>query len=198
MKVITQLIRHFWARGALSHEQAEYLLDQGFARLTDLPGFVPVEPVEVPREEVAVLAAQPLELTAEVLERPRRKTGRGGPKGVVPEEEDLRIWLRKQFAARARALPSLVRLGECFGPCATWQDGAIRIRQAKPPRLAKRLAESLQARAVGLGNLWRAIDLEPFYTRMEDASLRGPTVRAFRTLLSLQDASRLGKYGWIL
>jgi hypothetical protein len=92
MKVITQLIRHFWQRGALSPQQAEYLLDQGFARLVDLPGFVPP-----PEEPVAALIERPIELATpleeigEQLEAPPRRRGRGGPKGAVPEEEDLRL-----------------------------------------------------------------------------------------------------------
>jgi hypothetical protein len=198
MKVITQLIRHFWQRGALSPEQAEYLLDQGFAKLADLPGFKPVERVDTPQPAVAVLAPHPLEATTEDLERPRRRAGRGGPKGVVPEADDLQLWLRKQFLRRGRAFSSLVRLGERFGPCATWHDAVKRIRQTKPERFVKGLAGALRSQQVGLRNLWQAVDPEPFYARMEDASLRGPTVRAFRMLLSVQDAAQLGKYCWIL
>ncbi len=198
MKVITQLIRHFWQRGALSPEQAEYLLDQGFARPSDLPGYKPVEHAVEQLPEVVVLAPHPLEATAEALERPRRRVGRGGPKGVVPEADDLQLWLRKQFSLRARDFVSLVRLGERFGPCPTWLDAAKRIRQAKPDRFARGLAAALRSQQVALRSLWQAVDLEPFHTRMEDASLRGPTVRAFRMLLSLQDASQLGKYCWIL
>jgi hypothetical protein len=108
MKVITQLIRHFWQRGALSPEQAEYLLDQGFARLADLPGYQP--PPEADTPAVATATIEPptvLEELGEQLHRPRRRGG-GGPKGAVPKESDLRLWLNKQFARRSRALSSLV------------------------------------------------------------------------------------------
>lgn len=200
MKVITQLIRHFWERGALSREQADYLLDQGFARKADLPGFVPLpEPAPPPPRVVEVLAPHPLELATEHLEPPPRRPGRGGPKGgFVPEADDLKVWLRKQFARRRRAFGSLVRLAERFGPTAAWHDAAIRIRQIKLDRFVKGLSAALRAQDVALGSLWQAVDPEPFYARMEDATLRGPTVRAFRMLLALHDAPRLGKYAWIL
>ncbi len=112
MKVITQLIRHFWQRGALSPEQAEYLLDQGFARLADLPGYQP--PPDAAAPAVATATIEPpsaLEELGEQLDRPRKRGG-GGPKGVVPEENDLRLWLNKQFARRSRALASLVTLAK--------------------------------------------------------------------------------------
>lgn len=197
MKVITQLIRHFWQRGALTNDQAEYLLDQGFARLSDLPGFKPRE-VNYEVAPKPVLVPQPLELAGEALEKPRRKAGRGGPKGVVPEAEDLKIWLRKQFELRAAAFKSLVRLGEQYGECATWQEAAVRLRQAPRAKFGATLAAALRTRNSGLQQVWEAVDPEPFYSRMEDASLRGPTVRAFRMLLSINDASQLGKYSWIL
>ncbi len=39
MKVISQLIRHFWERGVLSSEEVEYLVQHGFARRHDVPGY---------------------------------------------------------------------------------------------------------------------------------------------------------------
>ncbi|QJW97309.1 hypothetical protein FTUN_4879 [Frigoriglobus tundricola] len=38
MRVIEQLVHHFWARGALTREQALFLVGHGFAREEDLPG----------------------------------------------------------------------------------------------------------------------------------------------------------------
>ena len=105
MKVITQLIRHFWQRGALSYDQAEYLLDQGFARMADLPGFKRRERVVVERQ-IEVLHPQPFEIATEEIQTPPRRRGGGGPKGSVPETEDLRPRLpRKQFVRRKRASP---------------------------------------------------------------------------------------------
>lgn len=199
MKVITQLIRHFWQRGALSPEQAEYLLDQGFARLADLPGYQP--PPEEPSPTVVerpIERPTPLEEIGEQLEQPSRRRGGGGPKGVVPEEEDLRLWLNKQFARRSRAFGSLVRLAERFRPCASWHEAAIVLRQVRTDRLHRGLAAALRTQEIGLRSLWTAIDPEPFHARMEDSSLRGPTVRAFRMLLALRSAPQMGKYVWIL
>jgi len=199
MKVITQLIRHFWERGALSREQADYLLEQGFARSADLPGFVPLpEPEPLPPRILQPLPPHPLELATEHLEPPPRRRGPGGPKGFVPEADDLKVWLRKQFVRRRKAFAALVRLAERFGPAPSWQDAAIRIRQIKLDRFVKGLAGALRAQDVALPSVWQAVDPEPFYARMEDATLRGPTVRAFRMLLALHDAPRLGKYAWIL
>src|SRR5205085_2258983 len=54
MRVIEQLVQHFWARGALTRDEALYLVGHGFVREADLPGLVerPPEPetdeVEVP------------------------------------------------------------------------------------------------------------------------------------------------------
>ncbi len=198
MKVITQLIRHFWQRGALTSEQAEYLLDQGFARLADLPGYQ--APPEVAESAVATKTIElpsRLEEIGEQLDRPRKR-GRGGPKGVVPEEKDLRMWLNKQFARRSRALASLVTFARQSAPCATWQDAVVRLRQVRPDRLQKGLASALRSHEIGLRTLWLAVDPEPFHARMEDASLRGPTVRAFRMLLALRSAPQMGRYVWIL
>ena len=41
MKVITQLIKHFWERGALLAAEIEYLVRHGFVRVRDLPGYEP-------------------------------------------------------------------------------------------------------------------------------------------------------------
>ena len=38
MRVIEQLVHHFWARGALTRAEALYLVKHGFARESDLPG----------------------------------------------------------------------------------------------------------------------------------------------------------------
>ena len=47
MRVIEQLVQHFWARGALTREEALYLVRHGFVREADLAGLVdqPAEPV---------------------------------------------------------------------------------------------------------------------------------------------------------
>ena len=181
-------------------EQADYLLGQGFARPADLPGFVPLpEPAPPPPRVLEVLPPHPLEVATEHLEPPPRRRGAGGPKGgFVPEADDLKVWLRKQFARRRRAFATLVRLAERFGPTTSWQEAAIQIRQIKLDRFVKGLSAALRAQDVALSSLWQAVDPEPFYARMEDATLRGPTVRAFRMLLALHDAPRLGKYAWIL
>jgi hypothetical protein len=68
----------------------------------------------------------------------------------------------------------------------------------RPDRFHKGLAAALRSQDFGLRTLWTAVDPEPFHARMEDASLRGPTVRAFRMLLSLRSAPRMGRYVWIL
>jgi hypothetical protein len=198
MKVITQLIRHFWQRGALTPEQAEYLLDQGFARLADLPGYQsPPEAAGVVVATTTIERPSPLEEIGERLDRPRKR-GKGGPKGVVPEENDLRLWLNKQFARRSRAFASLVTFARRFAPCATWQNAVVTLRQVRPDRFHKGLASALRSQEFGLRTFWTAVDPEPFHARMEDSSLRGPTVRAFRMLLALRSAPQMGRYVWIL
>ncbi len=152
MKVITQLIRHFWLRGALSPEQAEYLLDQGFARLTDLPAYRPVpEAPEQAAVERVVEPPTPLKQLGERLEEPPRRRPRGGgPTGVVPVEEDLRLWLNKQFARRARPLGTLVRLAARFRPCDDWREAAVVLRQAIRRAPQQQPKESLQQSLDGI------------------------------------------------
>jgi hypothetical protein len=41
MKVVQQLIEHFWDRGSLPLEQAHYLVEHGFIRAVHLAGYVP-------------------------------------------------------------------------------------------------------------------------------------------------------------
>ena len=41
MKVIQQLIGHFWERGALTPEEAHYLVEHGFIRAEELEGYGP-------------------------------------------------------------------------------------------------------------------------------------------------------------
>jgi hypothetical protein len=198
MKVITQLIRHFWQRGTLAYDQAEYLLDQGFARPADLPGFQRRQRSEESERVRPILYPQPLEIATEEIQPAPRRRGPGGPKGSVPEADDLRLWLRKQFARRRRALPTLIRLAQRFGPCSRWQDAAVLIRQVEPRKFGQGFAAALRLQQVGLRSLWQAIDPEPLHARMIDPTLRGPTVRAFRILLATDDPRQLGKYVWIL
>src|SRR5437016_8219712 len=40
MRVIEQLVQHFWARGAITRDEALYLVKHGFVREGDLPGLV--------------------------------------------------------------------------------------------------------------------------------------------------------------
>jgi hypothetical protein len=49
-----------------------------------------------------------------------------------------------------------------------------------------------------LARLWEALDPEPLHALVEREDRRGPAAQAFRVLLALRDADRLGRYGWIL
>ena len=55
MKVLQQLIQHFWLRGVLSVEQAHYLVESGFIRPGDLENY---EPRPQDREEETVVVSR--------------------------------------------------------------------------------------------------------------------------------------------
>src|SRR5262245_8312339 len=116
MKVITQLIKHFWQRGALTPAEIDYLVQHGFIRSRDLPGYSP--PPEEPAAAVPPLSiigtvspASPLDSVEDSLVRRRPKRGgRAQPRGRVVEIKELCARVAAELARRQAALGTLVRL----------------------------------------------------------------------------------------
>jgi hypothetical protein len=199
MKVITQLVQHFWQRGALTAEDADYLVRCGFVRAGDLEGFKP------PPEDVAAgfatppLAPRPLEAVEESLLRRGQKRGKkGAPKLAEVEPEELCARLHAEFDRRTEDLKSLVLLCRTKPFPATWEEAAAELRTLEPAKCRSVLMSRLRNGGVGLAGLWNAVDLEPFHHLLSDDEARGRTARAYFALLVARDAASLGRYGWIL
>ena len=193
MRVIEQLVHHFWARGALTREQALYLVNHGFARSADLPGLAdPSDPIDPktyepptpdPDEdydrEVGDLiggvaddkARQAEELEDELVGRNAGSRKAGGKK-KKPTGHNLApavATLAAHLAAR-EPYPALCELGCRLKPCADWQEAAKAVSAARPESLETALVGLLNARPRALGELWHWFDLE-------SGSSSGPTTR---------------------
>jgi hypothetical protein len=202
MKVITQLIRHFWQRGALTVQEIEYLVQHGFIRVRDLPGYNPAARPEPVLETPLIFPEPipppgPLEEIQESLVRRFGRRGSGGPRGKVIEAREICRRVKREFHRRETALSSLMELAR-REPTSDWQDAAVAIRQQSPESFGRALGGSLRHGSVSLKSLWRAIDMEPFHELLDDSEVRGPAARAYFALLVARDAGGLGKYAWVL
>jgi hypothetical protein len=208
MKVISQLVRHFWQSGALSADDVEYLLRHGFARLRDLPGYKPKKRSARPTALAAgaTLPARPIETTSplehfeETLVRrgpPRRSGGRSaGSKTIRPESICRR--LREMFKRRESALPSLVELARRLGPADDWQQALVVLRSVDSQPFEQALATALRRNAIQLVDLWQALDPDAMLALAHDPAHKGPAIRAFCAVLIAPDFPSLGKYQWVL
>lgn len=192
MKVITQLVQHFWQRNALTADQAEYLVNQGFVRAADLPGFEPSAPAVVGADQpssfkfkVPVKPPHPLESDEEKLRaKGPSKRGRGKAAAKTLTEKGLARLVEKEFAGRAAALESLRRWATLLGKAATWDEATVRIRQAAEARLFDRLRQSLRGNAIDLKTLWTALDIEPLHRLIDNEEVHVALPRAFRAVLT--------------
>ncbi len=206
--MITQLVRHFWQRGVLTLDDAEYLVRAGFVREQDLPGFtLPPEDARkrglVPDFGTAPHFDGPLELLEESLRRqaaPRRSRaeGRGPGKRPVLQPEDLCGLLQREFGRRWAKLKWIVRLGSARPGRSTWDSALSQLRGQGAAACRSSLASGLRAGTLKLGEVWTAVDTEPFHRLLDPSEARGRTANAFLALLMARDAGSLGKYAWIL
>ncbi len=189
MKVISQLIQHFWQRQALTQDQVEYLVNQGFVRATDLPGFVPSAPADKQPSSFKFKKPVPPPHPLEGVEERLRSKGAGRkPRGrsvaASLSEKDLVRSVERLLEARADALESLRRWAEPLGRCGSWVDAAHRVRQTSAARLLDHLNRSLKKNSVPLGTLWTALDIEPLHRLIDAEDARGSAPRAFRAALT--------------
>jgi hypothetical protein len=202
MKVVAQLIRHFWQRGVLTPLEAAYLRRHGFCRDKDLPGFKdPRAGSEVADLRVDLLPSQPdaLELIEDALVR-QTTVRRGGSraKSNPPSEKELLRRLRDEFAVRAAALDHLLTLAQRLAPADGWTDAAARLHAASKDEFHAALRDALVDGAVNLGELWQACDAESFHGLVEADDFRGPAARAFQAVLTTAGQGHLGGYAWVL
>lgn len=198
MRVIEQLVQHFWTRGALTREEALYLVEHGFVQESDLPGLVE-SPTPAPEPEPADDPRfDPKAVEAEVLEDELTGRNSGGKKGgkkkkpaghnVAPAAAHLAAHL----AAR-EPFPALHELGQRLKPCPTWRDAARLVAAAKPAALEVALVGLLGARARALGELWFWFDLEPVFAWAEHPDNAGPVAEAIGKLLRADTPGRVGR-----
>ena len=216
MRVIEQLVHHFWARGALTREEAFYLVKHGFAREADLPGLVepgqPIDPAtyEPPaldreeedyreREAADKKAREAEELEDELVGRNAGSRKAGGKKkkptghNLAPAVETIAA----HVAAR-EPFPALCELGNRLAPCATWRDAAKVVAAVKPEALETALVALLTARPRALGELWFWFDLESLYEWSGDEDNAGPVADGLSKLLRADNLTQFGRLGQLL
>ncbi len=207
MRVIEQLVQHFWTRGALSRAEALYLVKHGFVREGDLAGLVepPPEPetdeFEVPAEilddrddpRFDPKAREAEELEDELTGRNAgggKKAGKKKPAGhnLAPAAARLAAHL-----AEREPYPALHELGRRLKPCPTWRDAAKAVAAADAKKLEAALVAILNARPRALGELWFWFDLEPLFRWAEHADNAGPVADAIGKLLRADTPTRVGR-----
>jgi hypothetical protein len=221
MRVIEQLVHHFWARGALTREQALYLVNHGFARSADLPGLAdPSDPIDPktyepptpdPDEdydrEVGDLiggvaddkARQAEELEDELIGRNAGSRKAGGKK-KKPTGHNLApavATLAAHLAAR-EPYPALCELGCRLKPCADWREAAKAVSTARPESLETALVGLLNARPRALGELWHWFDLEVLFEWACDKENAGPVAESLSKLLRADNPAQVGRLGQLL
>src|SRR5437870_1095207 len=170
MKVITQLVQHFWSRQALSAAQAEYLVSQGFVRAADLPGFEMSIPSEKQPSSFKFKKPMPPyahEHVADQLEsRGPSKRQRAGKAGALKRgpgtkaaraahtEKELAKLVEAVFVDRAVALEAFRRWAAPLGPADDWVQAAVHVRQARDDQILDTLAKAIRKKTVALGDLW--------------------------------------------
>jgi hypothetical protein len=214
MKVIAQLVRHFWQRGALTSDEAAYLVRHGFVRARDLPGYQGPD-LSVHQKKAGNPDSQgsmePFSLSPPagppdgfdlVEEQLVRRSSRGVRshryRKKVLDEKDLCQRVEGELRRRRPWLRQLTKLASRVGPCDGWESAAAALRQLPPHRFSRELNALLQADAAVLPKLWQAIDVEPFHRLVRDDEIRGRAANAYAALLVASDPSALGKYSWML
>jgi hypothetical protein len=215
MRVIEQLIHHFWARGALTREQALFLVRHGFARDADLPGLAGEAGEDSSLEawdrdvegysrrlaeatDADTEAREAEELEDELVGRNAGGRKAGGKKKPTGHNlAPLVAALAAHFAAR-EPYPALCELGGRLRPCADWRDAARAVGGARPEALETALVGLLNARPRALGELWFWFDLELVFEWAADAENAGPVADGLSKLLRADTPAQVGRLGQLL
>lgn len=200
MRVVEQLIQHFWQRGALTRTEIEYLVNHGFVRAKDLPDYLDADE---PIEPTPVYEPDPIEEKQEPLPDPEdellgRRVGgkkRGGKKKPKPTGHNLaplesllgtHIADRKPYAA-------LVELGNRIRPCKDWVAAASAIASVSPTKLETRLVKLLNHRPPALGELWYWFTVESLVNWTQAPENAGPVASALAGLIRAEVLSEVGR-----
>jgi len=218
MRVIEQLVHHFWARGALTREQAMYLVNHGFARGVDLPGLIDLNDTNAPNtyeppqpaeeddyrdgvEDEIRRAADDQARQAEQLEDELVGRNAGSRKAGGKKKKPTGHNLAPAVATLAAHLsirepyPALCELGCRLKPCADWRAAAKAVGSARPESLENALVSLLNARPRALGELWHWFDLEPLFEWADDEENAGPVAESLAKLLRADNPAQVGRLG---
>jgi hypothetical protein len=197
MKVLQQLIRHFWARSALTLDQAHYLVEHGLIAAEDLGGYQPRDPVPAadheasdagisPRPQAELLGPDALDQAEEILRGPAFRKWKRGQSGLkVPDltPEQLGERLEAILQARAACWPALAELAGLPEAGVYGREAAVALRHLEAGAFQDRLLRAVQARPGLLGNVWEALDVEPLYDLLDRPDVRGKAARGLAALL---------------
>ena len=209
MRVIEQLIQHFWARELMSREDIAYLIRHGFVRDSDLPGWLPPEPEPAPHEPPPpddrrhdeARAREAEELEDELAGR--QAGGKKGGKKQKPAGHNLApaaTALNGHYADRV-AYPALVELAERVKPSARvadWPHAARLVGAAAARDLEPALVGLLNHRPRALAELWHWFNLEPLFEWATDEENAGPVADALGRLLTAASRSEVGRIGQLM
>jgi len=198
MKAIKQIIDYLRERGVLTTGQLQGLATQGFLPWEEI--FGPDEVDEKPEPP----RFTPFPQDDEESEQPRVRHKAGGKKrdvvhkGPVLEPSDLCDRLTDRFEDWERPLEALMRLAQRLGPCESWEQAAVVLRNADPDAFCKALCAAVAAADPSLEALWESLSLEDYRDVVAESGAHGPAVTAYRAILQIDDPGQLGKHAWLL
>lgn len=215
MRVIEQLIQHFWSRALMSRDDVTYLIKHGFVRDTDLPGWLPPEATTEPPPDDDYFdeppdptagRAEELARAAEEIEDALAGRQAGGKKGgrkQKPAGHNLApavAALRRHYSDRTQ-YPALVELAERLKPSvrvADWPHAARVVGDAPPWKVEPALVGLLNHRPRALAELWHWFNLEPLFEWAGDDANAGPVADALGRLLTGANPSEVGRIGQLM
>ena len=106
--------------------------------------------------------------------------------------------MRAEFEHRRVQLAGLVPLARPLGECDDWTQAAVVLRQVPGKAFYRRVAGVLREQALGLDDVWQAIDPESLHRLALDVKAHGSAGRAYLALLRADSVADLGKYRWML
>jgi hypothetical protein len=197
MKVIGQLINYFQARGALSPEQLDYLVRQGF-----LIGQTEDEADDTIVEECETSwpAPEPDDDHEAIAALPAKRRGRGGVrhKGRVVEPREIADWIAERLATWQPSFTGFQQVAARLAEHCSWQEAVKRIRRTGNDELRSALALGLSEQDVSMQALWDSLGFDEFQALSERPGLRGTAMSAYRALLAAGDVGPVIKHQWLL
>ena len=198
MKVIQQIADYLLQHGVLSQKQYDGLEDGGF--IDGPEGGGDRSAPELAKTPDSATAAGRTEAVEEAFDRtvPRRAGGGRPNRGATIKVARLRQMVGQRLDALEPVLQGLVPLASTLGPCESWDQATLAIRQASPEALLEAITESLEQGRPTLEPVGKVLEQEAFYEVVQDQTIKGPAVQAYRMLLAGTERTGLGKYAWIL